>query len=806
MKKLNVEQSFEKMSSAFGSVGAKLSNQKHLSAIRDGFAAFLPFLMVGSFALMINSVLIDPNGLLATLSNLDENGQAYDNWVQASFYLSPIFNGIYNATMGYFALYASFLLAYFLAGSYGENKLFGGLLGMVGFLLLQPTNAGETPESFFSATGIMFAMIAGLTMPMLFHWINEKWDLKIKMPDGVPPTVVTAFEILIPIMLTILLYGLIQPTWGAFAYLVGFGKITTDHVFYNLQFDVTYQLSEGGEIFTYDNFILQVDQETSLYIVIQTINYLDINNPGWWNNLSTDFQGLLIFYIEQIIINQVELQEPAWIIISLNANNNTLSSITAGPITEILNSINKDWYYIINATNSLIVLPIQNIADSAWFIWIYLMLMTSLFFFGIHGPNVLAPIANTLYVTASIQNVAVLQAYGTIPLAIASGELAIFTDMIQSAFVTVGGTGATFALLIAVAIFSKSPSTKEIGKLSSSPGLFNINEPMIFGVPLMLNPIYCIPFILIMPINGLLVYLIIAAGIMNPSMYIIPWTTPLFLSGMLVTADWVSIPVTALVFFISFFGYLPFVLLDAKTQAKKQLSDGNNETYNKLNIHQQNLNSRYKNDKTNNLYITETKAILKKISIIQKQTSDQMYFEINVKPNHDDYQKGINLIANYYAKELDFKNKKSSDLEKQDYSLKSLKKDYKTMLKQTKLLGKKQAILTKMKTHDDKIILQVLILKKETETIMMKINIRNENLATDLDSLRKNPDNLIKGTEKKINKVKAKINKNNKNILKIKADLANEIKLENDKKLKYFDSKNQKLTKFLLKNSNFLNF
>lgn len=79
-----------------------------------------------------------------------------------------------------------------------------------------------------------------------------------------------------------------------------------------------------------------------------------------------------------------------------------------------------------------------------------------------------------------------------------------------------GGSGVTIALVVAIFVFSKKQEDKMVAKLAAPIGIFNINEPMIFGIPIVLNPIYIIPFLIIPPICATIAYLATAVGIIPP--------------------------------------------------------------------------------------------------------------------------------------------------------------------------------------------------------------------------------------------------------------------------------------------------
>lgn len=141
-----------------------------------------------------------------------------------------------------------------------------------------------------------------------------------------------------------------------------------------------------------------------------------------------------------------------------------------------------------------------------------------------------------------------------------------------------GGSGATIALLIAIFIFSKNRASRDVAKLSIAPGLFNINEPVIFGLPIVFNIPMIVPFILSPAISSILAYLATYFGLMRPCVVMIAWTTPPLLNSFLATAgDWRAPIVQLIIIIILTFVYLPFMKvndhvmeLSAKTTEKEK--------------------------------------------------------------------------------------------------------------------------------------------------------------------------------------------------------------------------------------------
>lgn len=98
----------------------------------------------------------------------------------------------------------------------------------------------------------------------------------------------------------------------------------------------------------------------------------------------------------------------------------------------------------------------------------------------------------------------------------------IITMPFWDVYMSIGGSGLTIGLLIAVMIATKRKEMKEIAKLSIGPGIFNINEPVIFGMPVMLNPITAIPFIITPLVTGSIGYFATVTGFAGKAVVMVP--------------------------------------------------------------------------------------------------------------------------------------------------------------------------------------------------------------------------------------------------------------------------------------------
>ena len=117
----------------------------------------------------------------------------------------------------------------------------------------------------------------------------------------------------------------------------------------------------------------------------------------------------------------------------------------------------------------------------------------------------------------------------------------------------------TIGLVIYMIFFAKSAQCKELGKLGGVPGIFNINEPILFGTPIVMNPFLLLPFIGMPVLSGIILYFAISTGLVPMfAGVMVPWTTPPIISGFLV-GGWKMALLQTAILALSFFVYLPFI-------------------------------------------------------------------------------------------------------------------------------------------------------------------------------------------------------------------------------------------------------
>lgn len=177
--------------------------------------------------------------------------------------------------------------------------------------------------------------------------------------------------------------------------------------------------------------------------------------------------------------------------------------------------------------------------------------MALFWFVGIQGPSIVEPAVSAIYYVNISANLTLFQ----------SGEHAfnVLTPGVQQFVATLGGTGATLVITLMFAFMARSKELKAVGKASSIPVLFGVNEPILFGAPLILNPIFFIPFIGAPIINVWLFKFFVDVLKMNSFMYVLPWTTPAPLGIVLGCGmGLLTILFAILVLVVDFVIYYPF--------------------------------------------------------------------------------------------------------------------------------------------------------------------------------------------------------------------------------------------------------
>jgi PTS system cellobiose-specific IIC component len=196
----------------------------------------------------------------------------------------------------------------------------------------------------------------------------------------------------------------------------------------------------------------------------------------------------------------------------------------------------------------------------------YACLVTLLWSVGINGDNTLDAIVAPIFLQFLAANVDAMARGGPLPYVTASGFF--------STFVNVGGTGATLGLAL-VMVRSKEPGYRKISRLSLPTQVFGINEPIFFGFPIVLNPIFMMPYVMTALVLTTATYLLMDWNVIQRPFVAVPWTTPPIIGQYLVSGgDWRAAVWGALSVLIAMAIYYPFARaaerqrLDAEQQAE----------------------------------------------------------------------------------------------------------------------------------------------------------------------------------------------------------------------------------------------
>lgn len=428
-----MEQKLQKLMPYF----IQFSNLKIIKALKNGFIRTVPFTLIGSVFLLIANIPID----------------GYDVFMAGIFgeaWTDPLYK-VVGASFDILAIFAAFSLAYEYCKDEGLDGVPAGLFGISGLFIMTANNvtsatgeviSGAVPVAWLGGKGLIAAIVASLLSGIIYSWFIKR-DIRIKLPESVPPAVANSFSALIPGCVILLVYAIL-------------------HV------------------------------------------------------IATSTLGLTV--------------------------------------TETI----YHWLQV----------PLQNLTDSLPGIIIVALLVSTFWWCGIHGDaivttGIMSPILNS----NMLENQAVIDAGGTL----VAGETAKIVTEQFLLFIKMGGAGCTMGLILCMVFFSKSKQMKQLGKLGFGPSMFNINEPIIFGTPIIFNPVMFIPFILVPVANATIAYFMIYSGIVPPFTGLnVPWTLPPVLSG-LILGGWRTAALQLALIGLSFAIYFPFFKVHDKMLLQQEI-------------------------------------------------------------------------------------------------------------------------------------------------------------------------------------------------------------------------------------------
>ncbi|VUW99294.1 Lichenan permease IIC component [Streptococcus constellatus] len=246
--------------------------------------------------------------------------------------------------------------------------------------------------------------------------------------------------------------------------------------------------------------------------------------------------------VPQAIAKQFEAMIPAFVIFFLSM------------VVYILAKMLTKGGTFIEMIYGVIQVPLQGLTGSLYGAIGIAFFISFLWWFGVHGQSVVNGVVTALLLSNLDANKALL----------AAGKLSvdkgahIVTQQFLDSFLILSGSGITFGLVVAMLFAAKSKQYKALGKVAAFPAIFNVNEPVVFGFPIVMNPVMFLPFILVPVFAAVIVYGSIAIGFMQPfSGVTLPWSTPAIISGFLV-AGWQGAVIQVIILAMSTLIYFPF--------------------------------------------------------------------------------------------------------------------------------------------------------------------------------------------------------------------------------------------------------
>lgn len=247
--------------------------------------------------------------------------------------------------------------------------------------------------------------------------------------------------------------------------------------------------------------------------------------------------------------------------------NSFMALIPGGAILVLFWVIRHIIGFDINGFLSNLLMPLKDVlAGNSLFGGLLTVLLICFFWvLGIHGPAIMGPVIRPFWDISIAENMEVFQSTGN------AHELPnIFTEQFLQWFVWIGGAGTTLALVV-LFLFSKSNYLKQLGRLSILPGIFNINEPVIFGAPIVMNPILGIPFLVAPLITTTISYFATTTGIVPMMAARLGFAIPAPIAAWMSTNWSVAAGILVVVnFLITLAIYYPFFKVFEKQQLERE--------------------------------------------------------------------------------------------------------------------------------------------------------------------------------------------------------------------------------------------
>ena len=405
-----------------------------------------------------------------------------------------------------------------MAKAIGENKYLIAIRD--GFLLSTP----------LLIVGSLFLVLTNFPIPnwneMMSSFLGDNWASILNMPAT------ASFDIMTILAVAGIGYSLgrqfhVDAMQSAIISLVSFFIVTP--------FSTPFTPEGATEVYDVASLPLRWMGSSGLFLgmvvaLVATRMFVALLNKGWTIKMPDGVPPTVVKSFEALI--------PSFVIVTVMMIANWIAHATPyGNLQEIL--------------FKFLQTPLLSLGNTLGAMIIAYLFLHFFWFFGINGSSVVGAVFNPVLRALSVENMDAFKAGKEIP--------NIITGQFQDMFATFGDGGSTLSLIIVMIIFCKSQRIKKLSQLSLVPSIFGINEPIIFGLPIVLNPIILVPFVLVPTINIIISYFCMDLGLVNYTNGIqLPWTTPPIISGFLVSG-WQAAILQAILIVLGMFIYYPFI-------------------------------------------------------------------------------------------------------------------------------------------------------------------------------------------------------------------------------------------------------
>ena len=536
---------------------AKIGNQRHLSSIRDGFALITPLIIAGAVAVLVITVVFGGwgahqssiHGLFAEWSNTavtKTSGASlafYDSRILGTVVSASIFSG----TLGSISIYLPLALGYFLARSRRfEHPVMAALVALGCFVI---ATGGQT--SFYGTSGVFASLVVGIVATEVFVSLCKVDKLLITLPEGVPPAVAKAFSKMIPVILTAIIIAALNAIFIVPTYLTD-ATATQSKQYFEQVTDPTYinkvQTLWAGTSHELGKTTSVVTQSGTVENLIAAPSTLEgYSRQAWEMNTAKDqivsiYRPIAKFYEVDKVVN--------------GGNGWTFADAMNIGLQEPFLKLASD--------------PSANFGLAI----LYVFLIGFFWFFGLHGTNIVNGVF-VFWLPLLLQNID-NKAAGVGDSSVVSADYPAFVGGTFDAYIFLGGTCATLGWIFMTMILKRRKEEVEVAKFALPSGVFQINEPVTFGVPMVANPVYVIPWMFTMPILVVSTYLALDVfEAVPPTIVQIPWTIPVGIGGLFATGfAYQGLLLAIANLLIAMLIWTPFILLSGRINNARLRAQG----------------------------------------------------------------------------------------------------------------------------------------------------------------------------------------------------------------------------------------